>query len=171
MLVTGSIKAMTLNVAQPRPALNVELNASSPRILIPIETAPAPFSGGAIGGVTPSPSGKSDLVYRCVPIAALESEDIAARVNYLSERSTVMATVIRVIKTSRAPFVDMMFRGGQLLQIRPAESQCRPAPVLTAQPVECPPAADCPKCKKSFSWWWIVAIGVAGVWAGSRYGR
>ncbi len=120
----------------------------------------AEWDCGPIGRSQPTRGRKpGECVYKCVSRADFET------LKQTPERATILGRLVLDYATrtggsaalASAEFLDLEFVSGRLVDVKGSKS-C--APSGGAQPCECPPEGP--------SWWWLVAIGVGGLWAGSR---
>lgn len=137
------------------------------------------WTGGAVLGIEPEASGKDSLLYRCLPVHPefadapqlfqqkvgeymdrLEGELINARAEGASEG--IIGPKLRQyqsLETMRpGDRFNAHFTGGHVVHLEKVDAKL-------CEGAECPP---CETKKGCVRWWWLVALGLGGVYIGSR---
>ena len=121
-----------------------------------------PWDCGPIGTKTAVQRPKADCIYTCVQPEDTEALNDQRKALLLAQIAQWAATnPTQYVGLQNAPAVNLLFRSGVLIDVRRSTEQ------------ECESGASCPPCEqkecpRSISWWWIIALGVTGVYLGSR---
>lgn len=162
-----------MSLGQYQPIVKTRTAAAGPAVTIraiapteTIPTAPGPaarpsiWDCGPIGTKEPRRGVKGECAYSCVTEDDVEALDPVRRgvfgllvEEYQLRRNLADTTIDTWIR--KAGGIDIELQGGRIASMSSAAA-CDVGPA----PCACPP--------KGPRWWWLVAIGVAGLWAGTR---
>lgn len=126
------------------------------------KAAATPWDCGPIGSKTAIQRPKSDCIYTCIRPTDTETMDDQRKALLLAQIAQWSATnPTQSVGMQDAQAVNLLFRSGVLIDVRRSTAE------------ECESGASCPPCEqkecpRSISWWWIIALGVTGVYLGSR---